>query len=55
MSTKSEYYTLLLHHLQLDDGSITLTMKLHKYLGKKIQNFAKRKKKVNVQPLEIKK
>jgi seryl-tRNA synthetase len=44
MSTKSEYYTLLLHNLQLDDGSVALTRKLHKYLGKKFKILQKEKK-----------
>lgn len=46
MSTKSEYCTLLLHHLQLGDGSIVLTTKLHKYLGKKCKILQKEKKKL---------
>lgn len=55
MSTKSEHYTLLLHHLQSDDDSIALTTKLHKYLKKNSKFCKKKKKKVDVQPLEIKK
>jgi hypothetical protein len=34
MPTKSEYYTLLLRHLQLDDSSRALTRNLHEYLNK---------------------
>ena len=44
MSTKSEYYMLLLHHLLSDDGSIAAT-KLHEYLNKfKILHPKKKKK-----------